>query len=313
MVSKVKVIATVIALIFAISVTNASIIDDASFGAKVSAQAGDIVDSTSFGGKVEVAGYNWSDPSGIWILNITAEAAAESAPSIDNITNLTPTKSTTVITWDTNQSDSDNRVEYGTNSGLTGASWSSWDNNTDDINITLSGLSSNTKYYYQGWSYNGTNSSYKTNSSIKNFTTTKGEKYYDIIKEASIAWRSFYHNLPRYKFNPDDLDNVTTIKLPTSFTTEYFGWFYEHTVTVSSIEAWGWDGSDFTKLSITEVNSSGYWNITTEDLTDYESIIVIPNPGWFDDLRGLYGFGGWLHRNDVTVAMTLGVIKEDKI
>ena len=49
--------------------------------------------------------------------------------------------------------------------------WSSWHNNTDEINISLTGLNPSVAYHYQVWSYNGTDSSYNCSSPIYNFTT----------------------------------------------------------------------------------------------------------------------------------------------
>ena len=53
--------------------------------------------------------------------------------------------------------------------------WSSWNNDTYSISIELSSLDSGTPYYYQAWSYNGTNSSCSitepVSSPYKTFTT----------------------------------------------------------------------------------------------------------------------------------------------
>ena len=75
-------------------------------------------------------------------------------PSITSLTNTEPTISTVTVTWNTNQSDSNNRVRYGKLSNLSDSVWSSWLNNTDSISIQLSGLDKNTTYYYQAWSHN---------------------------------------------------------------------------------------------------------------------------------------------------------------
>ncbi|MCK5643605.1 MAG: hypothetical protein KAJ19_22590, partial [Gammaproteobacteria bacterium] len=94
-----------------------------------------------------------------------------SPPTITNVASSTPTRTTVRITWDTNQSDSNNRVIYSTNSDLSGSTWSSWDNDTDSVDVHLTSLSSETTYYYSAYSYNGTNISLYSNSSINNFTT----------------------------------------------------------------------------------------------------------------------------------------------
>jgi len=95
-------------------------------------------------------------------------------PTITNLTNSTPTTNSVIITWTTNQS-ADNRVKYSKNPDLSDYSWSSWDNDTTSVSITLTGLEANTTYYYQAWSYNGTNSSCYTvepsSQPYRSFTT----------------------------------------------------------------------------------------------------------------------------------------------
>lgn len=105
------------------------------------------------------------------------------APSITNVASSAPTRSKVHITWDTNQSDSDNRVKYSLNPDLSGHNWSSWDNNTDSVHIQLTGLSPSTKYYYSAYSYNGTNVSLYSNSSIYNFTTSSNANAHGNVKD----------------------------------------------------------------------------------------------------------------------------------
>ena len=104
------------------------------------------------------------------------------APTISSLTNSTPTTNSVTITWTTNQS-ADNRVKYSKNPDLSDYSWSSWDNDTTSVSITLTGLEANTTYYYQAWSYNGTNSSCYTvepsSQPYKNFTTQQSSGSYD--------------------------------------------------------------------------------------------------------------------------------------
>ena len=88
----------------------------------------------------------------------TAEGGDCTTPVISDLTNSTPGTTNITITWSTNQS-ADSRVKYSKNSDLSSHSWSSWDNDTISINIDLSSLDTGTPYYYQAWSYNGTNSS----------------------------------------------------------------------------------------------------------------------------------------------------------
>ena len=95
-------------------------------------------------------------------------------PVISSLTNSTPGTTSVTITWTTNQS-ANNRVKYSKNSDLSNPLWSSWANDTSSVSIELTGLDMNTTYYYQAWSYNGTNSScYATEPSsqpYRSFTT----------------------------------------------------------------------------------------------------------------------------------------------
>jgi len=96
------------------------------------------------------------------------------SPTISSLTNSTPGTTSVTITWTTDQS-TDNHVKYSKNSDLSDYSWSSWDNDTTSVSITLTGLDPNTTYYYQAWSYNDTDIfCYTTEPSsqpYKNFTT----------------------------------------------------------------------------------------------------------------------------------------------
>ncbi len=118
------------------------------------------------------------------------------SPTISSLTNSTPTTNSVIITWTTNQS-ADNRVKYSKNSDLSDYSWSSWDNDTTSVSITLTGLEPNTTYYYQAWSYNGTNSSCYTvepsSQPYRSFTTQSSSSSYTITLEQGynmIGWTS---------------------------------------------------------------------------------------------------------------------------
>ena len=118
------------------------------------------------------------------------------APTITSLTNSTPTTNSVTITWTTNQS-ADNRVKYSKNSDLSNPLWSSWDNDTTSVSITLTGLEANTTYYYQAWSYNGTNSSCYTvepsSQPYRSFTTQSSSSSYTITLEQGynmIGWTS---------------------------------------------------------------------------------------------------------------------------
>jgi len=125
-------------------------------------------------------------------VTVSAEGGAEgcTAPTISDLTNTTPGVSNVTITWTTNQT-TNNRVKYSKNSDMSDYYWSSWCNNTDSITITLTGLNSNTVYYYQAYSENATNNSCYTyepaSSPYKNFTTAFG---YDASNpySCSVLW-----------------------------------------------------------------------------------------------------------------------------
>jgi len=126
--------------------------------------------------------------------NISFEGCT--APTITNLTNSTPTTNSVTITWTTNQS-ADNRVKYSKNSDLSDPLWSSWANDTTSISITLTGLEANTTYYYQAWSYNGTNSSCFTvepsSQPYRSFTTQSSGGQYTITLAKGynmIGWTS---------------------------------------------------------------------------------------------------------------------------
>jgi len=118
------------------------------------------------------------------------------SPTITNLTNSTPTTNSVTITWTTNQS-ADNRVKYSKNSDLSNPLWSSWDNDTTSVSIILTGLEANTTYYYQAWSYNGTNSSCFTvepsSQPYRSFTTQSSGGQYTITLAKGynmIGWTS---------------------------------------------------------------------------------------------------------------------------
>ncbi|MCG7850840.1 MAG: fibronectin type III domain-containing protein, partial [ANME-2 cluster archaeon] len=107
------------------------------------------------------------------------------APNITNVASSGVTRSQAHITWDTNQSDSDNRVKYSIYPDLSTHNWSSWDNNTDSVHILLTDLSPLTKYYYSAYSYNEINNSLNSNSSIFNFTTAGNAAAHGNVKDKS--------------------------------------------------------------------------------------------------------------------------------
>jgi len=100
-----------------------------------------------------------NDPDPILLLGEEQEVSGMpcTTPSISSVAVSDITETSAVISWTTNQS-ADNVVKYSKNADLSNPSWSSWDNDTSSVSITLTGLEPNTMYYYQAWSYNGTNS-----------------------------------------------------------------------------------------------------------------------------------------------------------
>ena len=118
--------------------------------------------------------YASPEPNALLGSEQTAGEGDCTTPTITDLTNSTPGTTNVTITWSTNQS-TDNRVKYSKNSDLSNEEWSSWNNDTYSISIELSSLDSGTPYYYQAWSYNGTNSSCSitepVSSPYKTFTT----------------------------------------------------------------------------------------------------------------------------------------------
>ena len=102
---------------------------------------------------------------------------AEYTPTIQNVRNATPMATTVHILWNLTHSNWNNRVKYSTDPTFTTFQWSSWHNNTREVDIKLWNLEPNTTYYYQVYSYNPENESYYSNSSIYNFTTPECVSY----------------------------------------------------------------------------------------------------------------------------------------
>ncbi len=90
-----------------------------------------------------------------------------SAPSISNVQAFIISNSSIKVVWATNQSDL-NIVRYGYKPALENGTWSSWNNNTSNPEIAIDGLTGQ-PVYYQVFSYNASNSSAYSNSSIFKF------------------------------------------------------------------------------------------------------------------------------------------------
>jgi len=126
--------------------------------------------TTNYPGKVLVRKRIDPEPT----VSLGSEITLYTTPSISSVAVSDITESSAVISWQTNQS-TDNRVKYSKYPDLSSPSWSSWDNDTTSVSITLTGLEPDTTYYYQAWSYNGTNSTCYTtepdSEPYNNFTT----------------------------------------------------------------------------------------------------------------------------------------------
>ena len=88
------------------------------------------------------------------------------APNISTPTEDEPTTTSVNISFNVNQSDAKTNIKYGLNESLL----QSTDIGTSK-NIRLSGLIEGTKYFYSVYAYNSTNQTFKSNSTIGNFTT----------------------------------------------------------------------------------------------------------------------------------------------
>ena len=123
--------------------------------------------------EVNVTAFNNSEQTANTTFVITISAADTSAPSITNLTNSTPSSSTVTITWDTNET-ANSFVCYGLNettvNDWSGCTNSSWTNSTSSISIGLTGLTSNTTYYYKPYSEDTTGNA-NTSVAAQNFTT----------------------------------------------------------------------------------------------------------------------------------------------
>jgi len=123
---------------------------------------------------VNVSATNNSETTANTTFTITVSAVDISAPSINNLTNSTPSSSSVTITWDTNET-ANSFVCYGLNettvNDWSGCTNSSWDNGTTAISIKLTGLTNDTTYYYKPYSEDLSGNA-NTSVAAQNFTTT---------------------------------------------------------------------------------------------------------------------------------------------
>ena len=209
------------------------------------------------------------------------------APTISSLTNSTPTTNSVTITWTTNQS-ADNRVKYSKNSDLSNPLWSSWDNDTTSVSITLTGLDPNTVYYYQAWSYNSTNSSCYTtepegqpyNSFITQQETSEGCTSPEIssltvsditANSAVISWNTNQSSDNRVKYSKNsDLSNPSWSSWDNDTTSVSITLIGLDSNTTYYYQVWSYNGTN-SSCYTTEPSSQPYENFTTMSMSESES------------------------------------------
>ena len=229
------------------------------------------------------------------------------APTISSLTNSTPTTNSVTITWTTDQS-ADNRVKYSRNPDLSDYSWSSWDNDTTSVSITLTGLDPNTVYYYQAWSFNGTNSSCyttePTSQPYKNFTTqqeTSGECTNPEISSltvsdttansAVISWNTNQSSDNRVKYSKySDLSNPSWSSWDNDTTSVSIILSGLKSSTTYYYQVWSYNGTN-SSCYTTEPSSEPYKNFTTMSMSETESSEshdIISIKEWLSESQVMY-------------------------
>lgn len=100
------------------------------------------------------------------------------APTLTDIFDISYSSDAYII-WTSNLT-ADNRVEYSTDSGLAGSSFSSWSNDTASPKILLTGLTRDSVYYYRVSSENVGDTTTSAISSFETKDNTHGfSKYFD--------------------------------------------------------------------------------------------------------------------------------------
>jgi len=86
---------------------------------------------------------------------------------------------TAYVIWTTNI-EADNRVEYSENQDMSSSSWSSWDNDSTDPKILLTGLTRDISYYYNISSTNAGDTNVTSGKSFSTHNNTHGfSQYFD--------------------------------------------------------------------------------------------------------------------------------------
>jgi len=248
----------------------------------------------------------YADPEPSALLGAEQSIGGEcTAPTISSLTNSTPTTNSVTITWTTNQS-ADNRVKYSKNSDLSNPLWSSWDNDTTSISITLTGLDPNTVYYYQAWSYNGTNSSCyttkPTSGPYNNFTTqqqTSGEctnpeisslTVSDITaNSAVISWNTNQSSDNRVKYSKySDLSNYSWSSWNNDTTSVSIILSGLESNTTYYYQVWSYNGTN-SSCYTTKPSSQPYENFTTMSGSESsESHDIISIKEWLSESQVTY-------------------------
>jgi hypothetical protein len=78
------------------------------------------------------------------------------------------------------------RIKYSTNPNMSDASWSDWFDDMDNADIKLEGLSPDTTYYYEVYTYIPWDISYYVKSSVNSFTTISASNYIMVNPGESI-------------------------------------------------------------------------------------------------------------------------------
>jgi len=157
------------------------------------------------------------------------EEPVEAAPAIIGPGNGTPTNNSVDIYW-TTDIPSDNVVLYGLSEGLSGGSWSGWDNGTASPYIRLTGLSAGTKYYYRCHAYNPDNLSLYSTSDTLSFTTIRGSRTWTVDDNGA--------EMPGADF--DNVQDAINASIDGDVIVVYSGFYPEnitvnHTLTVSGV------------------------------------------------------------------------------
>jgi len=113
-----------------------------------------------------------------------------------------------------------------------------------------------------------------------------------LMERCELSWKTFFWNTPRYKTSNLTVNKIVT---PSKIKNKLFGLF-EWEKPVTSLQVWGVNKSkkigliikryDWVKLPtslLKENNTQKVWKIDCEDLSKFDVIVIIPNPGLLDN------------------------------